>query len=112
MVRALRQCENLFSRYYLNESIEDVKFDLQLLDDVAIGAPFRVSVSVTNKSKSVKHSVSVTLRVDSVLYTGKPKSLVKKEKFDRTIACNSGKRLDNKIIASKIVRHVCRVENS
>jgi transglutaminase 1 len=41
VLKALRQCENLFSRYYLNESLEDVSFNFQLLDDVIIGSPFR-----------------------------------------------------------------------
>ena len=48
-------------------------------------------MSVSNKNQDKNYNVSVTLRVDSVLYTGKPKSLVKKEKFDHVIApvsCN------------------------
>ncbi len=31
----------MFSRYYLNEALEDVRFDFQLRDDIVIGAPFR-----------------------------------------------------------------------
>ena len=41
VLKALRQCENLFSRYYLNEALEDVRFDFQLRDDIVIGQPFR-----------------------------------------------------------------------
>lgn len=41
VLRALRQSENIFSRYYLNEALEDVRFDFQLRDDIVIGAPFR-----------------------------------------------------------------------
>lgn len=37
---ALRRCENVFARYYLNEEIEDIEFDFQLLDDIVIGQPF------------------------------------------------------------------------
>merc|ERR1712136_289499 len=38
VLRALRQCESMFSRYYLNESLEDVKFDFKLVDDIGDSA--------------------------------------------------------------------------
>ena len=41
VLKALRQCENLYSRYYLNEALEDVRFDFQLRDDIVIGSPFK-----------------------------------------------------------------------
>lgn len=41
VLKALRQCENLYSRFYLNEALEDVRFDFQLRDDIVIGSPFK-----------------------------------------------------------------------
>ena len=41
MLNAVRQCESIFSRFYLNEALEDVRFDFQLRDDIVIGSPFR-----------------------------------------------------------------------
>jgi transglutaminase 1 len=41
VLKALRQCGHLYSRYYLNEALEDVRFDFQLRDDIVIGSPFR-----------------------------------------------------------------------
>ena len=41
VLKAVRQCESMFSRFYLNEALEDVRFDLQLRDDIVIGSPFR-----------------------------------------------------------------------
>jgi len=41
VLKAVRQCESMFSRYYLNEALEDVRFDFQLRDDIVIGQPFR-----------------------------------------------------------------------
>lgn len=41
MLKALRQSESLFSRYYLNEEFNDVMFDFELRDDIVIGSPFR-----------------------------------------------------------------------
>lgn len=41
MLKALKQSESLFSRYYLNEEFNDVKFDFKLRDDIVIGSPFR-----------------------------------------------------------------------
>lgn len=40
MLKALAQSESLFSRYYLNEDFNDLKFDFQLRDDIVIGQPF------------------------------------------------------------------------
>lgn len=41
MLKALRQSESLFSRYYLNEEFNDVMFTFELRDDIIIGEPFR-----------------------------------------------------------------------
>ncbi|KAF2362823.1 Transglutaminase-like [Trinorchestia longiramus] len=88
MREALRRCENVFARYYLNEEIEDVEFDFQLLDDIIIGQPFAMCVVVTNKSDQ-DHDVSIVLRADATLYTGAVKEQIKKQHFDKTIKANS-----------------------
>lgn len=41
MLKALRQSESLFSRYYLNEEFNDIMFTFELRDDIVIGEPFR-----------------------------------------------------------------------
>ncbi|RZF45384.1 hypothetical protein LSTR_LSTR002827 [Laodelphax striatellus] len=82
MLKALRQSESLFSRYYLNEEFNDIKFDFKLLDDIVIGLPFSVILSMKNKSRTKDYSISIILRVDTVIYTGKIKDSVKKEKFE------------------------------
>lgn len=41
MLKALRQSQSLFSRYYLNEEFNDVMFNFELRDDIVIGQPFR-----------------------------------------------------------------------
>ncbi|KAL1500917.1 hypothetical protein ABEB36_006336 [Hypothenemus hampei] len=81
MLRALRQSENLFSRYYLNEDFNDIYFHFNLLDDVKIGQPFDVALSMRNRSKSKVYQVQITLRVDAVTYTGKVGESVKNERF-------------------------------
>ncbi|XP_045587837.1 annulin isoform X2 [Procambarus clarkii] len=81
MHNALRMCENIFARYYLNEELEDVEFDFQLNDDIIIGEPFTTSVVVENKSDK-EYDVEVLLRADTMLYTGVTKDLVKKHKID------------------------------
>jgi len=75
----------MFSRYYLNESLEDVKFDFKLVDDIIIGSSFKVLVEVSNRNPTKEYTVSVTLRVESTDYTGKVKGLVKRQKFDEVI---------------------------
>ncbi|KAJ4442291.1 hypothetical protein ANN_12159, partial [Periplaneta americana] len=85
MLKALRQSENLFSRYYLNEDFNDIKFDFELRDDIVIGSPFSVVVLMKNQSRTQDHTVTVTLRVDTVLYTGRLKDAVKKDKTERLV---------------------------
>ncbi|XP_014288385.1 annulin [Halyomorpha halys] len=82
MLKALKQSESLFSRYYLNEEFNDVNFDFKLLDDIVIGSPFSVTLEMKNRNKTKEYSVSVILRVDTVLYTGKVDGSVKRDKFD------------------------------
>jgi len=40
MLKALRQSESHFSRFYLNEDFNDIQFDFELRDDIVIGSPF------------------------------------------------------------------------
>ncbi|XP_046450915.1 annulin-like [Daphnia pulex] len=93
VLKALRQCGHLYSRYYLNEALEDVRFDFQLRDDIVIGSPFSAVVTVANRNRSKDYTVEVTLRVDSVLYTGKLKSVIKKEVFQRTIKAGTAQNI-------------------
>ncbi|XP_042909148.1 annulin [Parasteatoda tepidariorum] len=82
MLRALRQCGNVFSRYYLNDEFEDVQFDFQLLDDIVIGSPFNVKLTVKNKGVENKtYTVKGALAVHTTFYTGQLKESVKREKF-------------------------------
>jgi transglutaminase 1 len=41
MLKALKQCESHFSRFYLNEEFNEIQFDFELRDDIVIGFPFR-----------------------------------------------------------------------
>lgn len=38
---ALKQNDHIFSRYYLNEEFNDIKFDFELVDDIIVGYNFR-----------------------------------------------------------------------
>ncbi|KAJ8921065.1 hypothetical protein NQ315_015861 [Exocentrus adspersus] len=85
MLKALRQSENLFSRYYLNEEFNDIHFNFKLLDDVKIGQPFNVILEMRNRSSEKTYKVTVILRVEVVTYTGKVGDNVKKETFTASI---------------------------
>ncbi|KAI5705335.1 hypothetical protein M8J75_013984 [Diaphorina citri] len=82
MLKALKQSASIFSRYYLNEEFNDIKFDFELRDDIVIGSPFSVVVKMNNKSRDQDYTVTVILRVDAVTYTGKVGDSVKKTKED------------------------------
>jgi hypothetical protein len=44
-----------------------------------------------NRSRVKDHTVTVTLRVDTVLYTGRLKDAVKKEKVERLVKTGAGR---------------------
>lgn len=90
MLKALRQSESLFSRYYLNENFNDVQFDFVLKDDIVIGAPFSVILLVKNKSYDIDYPVNVNLRIDCVNYMGKIGDAVKEETYDLLVRAESG----------------------
>lgn len=66
----------------MNEDFNDVYFHFNLLDDVKIGQPFDVALSMRNRSKTKEYKISVILRVDVVTYTGKVGDAVKNEHFN------------------------------
>lgn len=82
MLKALKQTNSVFSRYYLNEEFNEVGFDFHLLDDIVIGQDFNVTLEIKNRSTENTHIVSGSLNVDSVLYTGKHKEPIKQHQFE------------------------------
>ncbi|XP_011689029.1 PREDICTED: annulin-like [Wasmannia auropunctata] len=72
MVKVLRQSK-FPNSYYLNEESNDVKFTLELRDDIIIGQPFSVILLIKNQHSTMsnRHRVNVDLIVEPMLYTGK-----------------------------------------
>ncbi|XP_040062860.3 annulin [Ixodes scapularis] len=89
MLKALRKCNHAYSRYYLNDDMEDVGFDFELVDDIVIGSPFTVKLKVTNKSPTKNYTAHVIIRVEAVHYTGNKKKQVKDESYEVHLKPNS-----------------------
>jgi transglutaminase 1 len=89
MLRALRECGTMFSRYYLNDEMEDIQFNFVLRDDIVIGSGFKVTLVVTNKSDDKEYNISAILRVATMLYTGALKQMVKKDSYEINVQPNS-----------------------
>ncbi|KAK0180122.1 hypothetical protein PV327_005795 [Microctonus hyperodae] len=85
MLKALRQSESLFSRYYLNEEFNDVMFNFELRDDIVIGQPFSVVLLTKNRSSEFSYRISVILRVEVVIYTGRVGDPIKRLEADRLV---------------------------
>lgn len=45
MHKALKQNSSVFSRYYLNEDFNEIKFDFELVDDIIVGENFRFGLN-------------------------------------------------------------------
>lgn len=89
MLKALRQSESLFSRYYLNDEFNDIIFNFEMRDDIIIGQPFSVVLTINNQSRVETHQVSVILRVETVSYTGRTGDSVKRSENERFIKPDS-----------------------
>ncbi|XP_053695044.1 annulin [Sabethes cyaneus] len=89
MMKALKQANSAFSRYYLNEDFNEIYFNFELHDDIKIGEPFSVILQIKNRSSERTHTVNGSLNVDTVLYTGKDRETVKVEPFSIVIEPNS-----------------------
>jgi len=88
MKNALRRCNAAFARYYLNQDVEDIQLQmLSTSDDMLIGHNLPMKVKVENKSDK-EQTVSVVLRADATLYTGRVTGCVKKQTFTETIPPN------------------------
>ncbi|KAF0303147.1 Annulin [Amphibalanus amphitrite] len=81
MLNALRETGHVFSRFYLNEELEDIHCDFALNDDIVIGQTFHVTLRVENRSEDRPYTVSAHLRVDTQLYTGRTGQFVKKNNY-------------------------------
>lgn len=91
MLKALKMTRNYFSRYYLNEKFEDVRFELLPIEDRLIGQPFEVAVLITNHSNKV-YTVEMTVTIKATPYNAEAQSwLVKQEHLVKTIGPRKSK---------------------
>ncbi|XP_073988155.1 transglutaminase [Rhodnius prolixus] len=91
MLKALRTSEHLNSRYYLNESFNDVKFEFQLQDDITIGNSYSIYLTARNVSMT-NHNVSIILRSATQNYHGEIISIIKREEKKLAVAADSEER--------------------
>lgn len=82
MFNALKQTNSAYSRYYLNEDFNDVSFDFHLLDDIVIGQDFTITLEIRNKVADKTHTVTGSINVDSVRYTGNNLVAIKSSNFE------------------------------
>lgn len=85
MLKALKQANSAFSRFYLNEEFNEIHFSFSLLDDIKIGDTFFVILQIKNRSNDTPYQVSGSLNVDAITYTGRNRDAIKTINFDQNI---------------------------
>ena len=78
LLKALKMTKNYFSRYYLNEKFEDVRFELLPIEDRLIGQPFNVTIRIHNNSNKV-YTAEMTIHVRATPYNAEAQSWVIKQ---------------------------------
>ncbi|KAL7036304.1 hypothetical protein ACKWTF_008773 [Chironomus riparius] len=91
MLKALKQANSAFSRYYLNEEFNDVHFNFELKDDIKIGEDFNVELHIKNRSSEKNYTVNGNLIVESIMYTGKNRKEIKSMKFSEVVEPSNDK---------------------
>ncbi|XP_054154327.1 annulin-like [Oppia nitens] len=105
MIRALRMARNQYSRYYLNEKFEDIRFEFSLIDDVVIGQPFTVRLKMYNKSNKV-YTVNAIVGIRSTSYTGVTRSIVKKDRQELQVGPQTEEELIIVVTYSEYEKHL------
>ncbi|GAB0089081.1 annulin [Sergentomyia squamirostris] len=101
MLKALRQANSVYSRYYLNEDFNDVYFNFELRDDIIIGQNFTVVLEIKNRSSSKTHFVTGSLHIDTILYTGKQRESIKVVNFERQLKPGSTEIVKDEVVFSE-----------
>ncbi|CAN8024179.1 unnamed protein product [Ixodes persulcatus] len=82
VLKALRESNHAYSRYYLNEDLEDVSFDFERLEDVMIGSDFVIKLKASNKNATKAYPAQVIIRVEVMSYTGANKIIIKVKNYN------------------------------
>ncbi|XP_014243165.1 annulin-like [Cimex lectularius] len=77
-----------FSRFSLAEEFNEVGFTLTATTDVPFGQPFSGRLDLVNINSSKSFTISVTLTVRPILYSGREAPVIKSEIFDVKLAKN------------------------
>lgn len=81
VLKALRDNNHAYSRFYLNDSMDDVQFTIEPIKDVLVGSGIMVRAKAINKSGSKRYACKVILRVETVNYTGVTRRALKHQNF-------------------------------
>lgn len=106
MLKALRQSNNMFSRYYLNEDFNDIHFNFLLLDDIKIGESFDVRLLMENRSFVNDYKISVILNVDVVTYTGKVGDSVKTNNYEVSVTARNTHEVKLKVTFDEYIKRL------
>uniref|UniRef100_A0A023GP19 protein-glutamine gamma-glutamyltransferase n=1 Tax=Amblyomma triste TaxID=251400 RepID=A0A023GP19_AMBTT len=81
VLKALRENNHAYSRFYLNAAMDDVQFTILPIKDVLVGSGIKVRAKAINKNPNKKYSCKVVLRIETVSYTGTTRRALKHQQF-------------------------------
>ncbi|CAG0922034.1 unnamed protein product [Notodromas monacha] len=77
VMNAVRGVEGARRFYNARDVVEDVTFELADIEKIGVGKPFRITVTIVNKSNEIR-TIKSTISAASVYYTGVKAKLIKK----------------------------------
>ncbi|XP_053694559.1 annulin-like [Sabethes cyaneus] len=94
MMKALKQTGSQLARLYMNEEFHDIDFKVDIRNDVKIGEPFTIVLTVKNNSEERIYPVEGVVHVDTVLYTGRLRKPLKAIPFNIDVEPSSSSSLE------------------
>ncbi|XP_037558834.1 annulin [Dermacentor silvarum] len=93
VLKALRENNHAYSRFYLNDSMDDVQFIIDPIKEVLVGSSIVVRAKAINKSASRAYQCKIAVRIETVNYTGMTKRALKHQNFPVTLRPNAEEML-------------------
>lgn len=93
VLKALRENNHAYARFYLNDSMDDVQFVIDPIKEVLIGSSIVIRAKAINKSPSRAYQCKIAVRIETVTYTGTTKRALKHQNFPINLRPNGEEML-------------------
>lgn len=93
VLKALRENNHAYARFYLNDAMDDVQFLIEPIREVLVGSSIVIRAKAINKSSARAYQCKIAVRIETVSYTGITKRALKHQHFPVNLRPNAEEML-------------------